>query len=94
MTEIDVIIISFAKTPDLLAVTNSAILTLLDSETGNDIKFNLFVVESNHNINYDYPNSIHTITTIHPDVPFGYHTYLNIGLKAGSAEWTCLCNND
>jgi len=39
---------------------------------------------------YQYPGT----TTIYPDTDFGYNKFMNIGIKATSSEYICLCNND
>lgn len=91
MREVDIVIISYAKDEVLLKETRTCIESLFESEDSDKIQFNVFVVESNHEINYD---TYHNVKTIHPTVPFGYHRYLNIGRKAGNAEYVVLCNND
>lgn len=88
MTEVDIIIISFAKTKELKIITERGLQSLLESD---DVKFNVFVVESNKEVNYDeYVNT----KTIYTDEPFGYNKYLNIGVAQGSAPFVCLCNSD
>jgi GT2 family glycosyltransferase len=91
MREVDIVIISDAKCEPLLKQTHRAIESLNDSEDPSIIHFNIFVVESTKSVNYDqYTN----VKTIHTDLPFGYHRYLNLGRKAGNAEYVVLCNND
>ena len=98
--EVDMIIISWAKNKELLQETHTGLKTLFDSEDSNVIKFNAIVVETDTETSYDdFETNGHTIKTIypkitHPDLEFGYHTYLNIGLEHAKSEWTCLCNND
>jgi len=94
-TEVDIVICSYAKNDELLKVTELGLKTLVESE--DKIKFNIFVVETNKDIHYnDFPVRHHSIETIHTDKPFGYHTYLNLGIDkfTDKAEWSCLCNND
>lgn len=94
-TQVDVVICSYAKNDELLAVTHKGLQTLVDSE--DKIKFNIYVVETNQEVSYDeFPVKHHYIETIHTDKPFGYHTYLNLGIDkfTDKAEWSCLCNND
>lgn len=88
--EVDVCIISYAKTEELQKITRDGIKTLLESES--TIKFNVFVVESNREVNYNhYPNT----RTIYPeDRKFGYHKYMNLAIKEGKAEFVFLANND
>lgn len=94
-TQVDVVICSYAKNDELLAVTHTGLQSLVDSE--DEIKFNIFIVETNPDISYDdFPVRHHSIETIHTDKEFGYHTYLNLGIEkfTKEAEWSCLCNND
>ena len=89
--EIDVIIISYAQTEELKAVTLNCINSLVASEDPAKIKFNILVIESEKSIiPYQYPYS----KTIYPDVSFSYNKYLNIGIKMTSARYVCACNND
>lgn len=91
MIEIDICIISYAKTEELKLITENGIQSLLDSEQADEIKFNIFVVESNKEINYDYFLNTKTIYT---DEVFGYHKYLNLAIKEGSANYILLANSD
>lgn len=86
--EIDVCIISNAQTEELKKVTEKGIQTLLKSEE-NTI-FNVFVVESNRLVKYDFPNT----QTIYPSIPFNYNAYLNMAVSAGKAEYVFLANSD
>lgn len=87
--EVDICIISYAKTKELAEVTRKGVSSLLFSE--NDIHFNVFVVESNKAVNYDdMPNT----TTIYTDEVFGYNKYLNIAVSKGNAPYVFLANND
>lgn len=91
MTEIDIIIISNAKNPESRKLTTDTIESLLASEPPEKIRFNIFVIESDKNAEpFQYPNT----QTIKPAVPFGYHTYLNIGVRAGKSSYIGLANND
>ncbi|MET1056739.1 MAG: hypothetical protein ABWY16_15630 [Pedobacter sp.] len=90
-TEIDVIIVSYAQTDELKQITINGIESLISSEDPNTIKFNVIVIESEKSIApYQYPYS----TTVYPEVPFGYHRYLNIGIDMTSSPYICICNND
>jgi hypothetical protein len=95
MKHVDVVIISWAKDNALLEVTHNGLDSLFISEK--DVIFHAYIVETNQAINYDhfnqkYPN--HTTTTIHPNQPFGYHKYLNLGRRAGTSPYVVLCNSD
>jgi len=91
MKEVDIVIISNAKDGALLNETQRCIESLYESEDAFIIQFNVFVVESNKDVNYD---TYYNVKTIYTELPFGYHRYLNIGRKAGNAEYVVLCNND
>lgn len=96
--KVDVVIVSWAKTPELLEVTKRGLNSLFDSII-NNIAFHVYVVESNPEIVYedmsDYQRKwMHSIKTIHPTESFGYNRYLNIGRRAGSSPYVALCNND
>ena len=99
MKEVDIIIISWAKDEELRQVTLNAIDSLLEDKS---VNYNVYVVESNKDVNYDYYNdpSFHWgskhlyVETIHTDEPFGYHKYLNIGRRQGNSKYVALCNSD
>lgn len=99
MKEVDVVIISWAKDEALRRVTLDGIDSLLED---NETSYNVYVVESNKDVNYDYYNnpSFHwgrkdfNVITIHTDEPFGYHKYLNIGRREGNSKYVALCNSD
>lgn len=89
--EIDIIILSYAQDDQLKQTTLNCINSLINSEDPENIKFNILVIESQKGLkNYQYPFS----KTIYPDEPFGFHRYLNIGIKKTAAPFLCLCNND
>lgn len=88
---IDIIILSFAKDEKLKNLTMQTVRTVLQSEDTGKIKFHVLVIESNKSMKpYQYPGT----TTLYPDTSFGYHKYMNIGIRATSGEYVCLCNND
>jgi GT2 family glycosyltransferase len=78
---IDVVIVSDAKTQELKEITEQALGTV-----GEDV--NVIVIESNKNIHYE------GVTVIYPDVPFNYNEYLNIGASYGTADYIFFSNND
>jgi len=87
--EVDVCIISNAKTDGLKKVTEKGIETLLRSEE--NIIFHIYVVESNKDISYDnYPCT----KTLYTNLPFGYNSYLNLAIREGKSEYVVLCNSD
>ena len=87
-TEVDICILSNAKTDQLRSVTENGIKTLLASEE--NIKFNVFVVEGNENVKYDFPNT----KTLNTWKDFNYNAYMNFAIKQGKAPYVVLCNND
>ncbi|MGN7986696.1 glycosyltransferase family 2 protein [Pedobacter sp. 22226] len=91
MTNIDIIILSYAKNEALKNITLQTISTLLASEDSRLIKFNVIVIESNKVLSpFQYPNS----RTIYPKQEFGFHKFLNIGISLTQNELICFCNND
>lgn len=90
MQEIDVILLSNAKTPELRNLTNQALETLCNSEDPNQIRFLIQVYESADTSPYAFPYC----RTIFPRESFNYNKYMNMGIKKSSAEFVCLCNND
>ena len=90
LREIDIVIISWAKHDELFKLTCSTIKTLLESEDSSEVKFNIFVVETNNEIVYNYSGT----KTLYPEPPYGYNKYCNFGRKQGNAPYVCLCNND
>lgn len=97
MKHVDVVIISWAKDEALLQVTKNGLDTLFNSEE--NVAFHAYIVESNKDIRYedmeDYQRKwMHSVQTIHTDLPFGYHRYLNLGRRAGNSPYVVLCNSD
>jgi GT2 family glycosyltransferase len=92
MTIIDIIILSLASNPTLRRTTEHGLETLLKSEQDNpEIEFRVLVIESNPEA---APYTGRNVQTLYPTVPFGYHTYMNLGIQGTSAPYVCLCNND
>ena len=91
MTEIDIIILSYAKNEYLKNLTQQTVDTLLQSEDESIIKFNPIVIESEMSIQpYQYSGS----KTLYPNEKFGYNKFMNIGITTSSSPYVCLCNND
>lgn len=90
-TNIDIVMLAFSNSEELIQITNTALRTLYESED-DSIKFHVYLVESKRGISYKYKNL--DIKMIYPSVSFGYHKYLNIGRKQGTSEYVVLCNND
>lgn len=89
--EVDVIILSYAQDDKLLQMTNNCLSSLISSEDPSEIKFNVLVIESQQDIE---PYQYFDTTTIYPEEPFGYHTYMNIGIGLTKSKYVCLANND
>jgi GT2 family glycosyltransferase len=68
-------------------MTQYAIDSLHESEKL--INFRVIVVESYSKV-HQYKHAI----VMKPDQEFNYNAFMNIGIKAGSAEWVCMANND
>lgn len=89
--KIDIIILSFAVNDLLKDVTLNAVNTLIGSESTCYIQFDIVVIESNRNLSpYQYPGT----KTIYPKQKFGYHRYMNLGIRKTKNKYICLCNND
>lgn len=89
--DIDIIILSYAKSEYLKGLTIQTIDTLMASEDPDKIKFNVLVIESEKSLQpYQFENS----TTIYPKEAFGFNKYLNIGTNATVNKYICLSNND
>jgi GT2 family glycosyltransferase len=90
-TEIDVIILSYANTEALQKVTLDSVESLVASEDPARIKFNIVVLESNKTLKpFQYPNT----KTVYPWQRFGYHRYMNIGIRMTKSPFICISNND
>jgi GT2 family glycosyltransferase len=91
MVNIDIIIISYAKTDELKQITLGCVESLMSSEDPQNIVFDTLVIESNKELSpYQYPRT----KTIYPDTSFGYNKYLNIGITMTDNPYVGLCNND
>jgi GT2 family glycosyltransferase len=99
--DIDVVIISNAKTPELIKITEDCIISLLESEYA--IRFNVYIIESTDHEYFSLKpyfakqvndQQIHIYNCIHPKEQFGYNKFLNKGIELGSSEYVVLCNND
>ena len=88
--DVDIVLISNSSSEQSRLVTKNCITSLNGRGETMLFNFHVFVVESIDNVNYRHP----IVTMVHPIEPFGYHKYLNIGRKAGTSDYVCLCNND
>ncbi len=78
---LDVVLVSNATTPALRAMSQRAIESA-------GTRARVIVLESDRSVRYD------GATTLHPDVPFGYNAYLNLGARAGTGQYIFFGNND
>lgn len=83
---IDVIIVANSHDDKLTRITQQAVDTAIFNEQR--IKVNVIVLESNKEVTHA------NCVTIHPDIPFNYNAYLNLGAKAGQNEYIFFANND
>ena len=90
--KIDIVIISYSKDDYCKGLTTDCINSLLISEPNAEDLFNIIVVESEHNTKWE--NLSKCVNTYSAPLPYGYHKFLNYGIKKGNAEWVALCNND
>jgi GT2 family glycosyltransferase len=88
---IDVIILSYAKSEALKQITEQAVASLVNSESTSRILFNIIVIESNYSL---FPFNYEGTKTVYPNEKFGYHKYMNIGIKLTQNPYICICNND
>ena len=91
MHNVDVVILSWARTPQLKAITEKGIQTLLASEKPDNVNFNVFLLESHHGAKYNFPENVNVV---YMNGKFGYHKFMNIGRKMGNSKYVALCNND
>lgn len=89
--QVDIIMLSYASNSKLKKLTSSSVQSLLRSENKKNVSFNIVVIESNDDI---YPFQYPGTRTIYPRKKFGYHKFMNIGIKNTSSPYVCLCNND
>jgi GT2 family glycosyltransferase len=89
--DIDIIIISYAYDIKKRELTEQTIQSLLESESSEKFNMHIYVIESEKSsLPYNYPNT----KMIKPTEKFGYHKYLNIGVREGKSPWLVLANND
>jgi hypothetical protein len=87
---VDVICLANTKDEKYFRMTEYALKTLHVSE--NKYKFNVHLVESNYESNYDYSSL--TSNYIKPNESFNYNKFLNICNKYINSDWVVIINND
>lgn len=83
---LDIIILSYAKTQQLLELTQRTIDSCHASE--HEWKFNVLVIEQERGVVYA------NCKTMHVTEQFNYNKFMNIGLSYTSNQYAVLCNND
>ena len=94
-TNVDIVILSYAKDKNFEQITRTGIDSLLKSE--DVINFHIYVVETNLDVNYDDymdSNKMHTVKTIRSEQPFNYFKFANVAIKLGTSDYVAICNND
>lgn len=89
---LDVVIISYAKDDYCRDLTTNCIKSLISSEINSEEIFNVIVVESQPGIKWEHLSNC--VNTFEAPLPYGYHKFLNFGLKKGNSDFVALCNND
>jgi len=91
---VSIIILSRTSTQVEFELTTNCINSLLSSEKGEKITFEILLIESNQHYLSDgfvYPDTVQVLV---PDEPFNFHAFLNIGIGKSSGSVIALCNND
>lgn len=85
--DIDVVILSNAKTPELRAITQQTVQTCLETAGSTNIK--ITVVEQNPKVFYRGARVVQP-----PQEEFNYNLFLDYGASKGTAKHILFCNND
>jgi GT2 family glycosyltransferase len=90
---LSVIILSKTITDKIFNTTMNCIKSLQESENFNNGNLEILLIESNANYSekFSYPKEVKVIV---PKEGFGFHKFLNIGIKVAKNEFVALCNND
>jgi GT2 family glycosyltransferase len=87
---VDAIMLANSKSQHLIDMTARAIETLHASESRSEVRFDVTVMETCKSA----PRYARAERCIHPQDPFNYNRFLNIGLQFGNSPWVALLNND
>lgn len=82
---VDVVVLSYAKTPELAAMTQETVRSCVAGAHG---PVNVIVLEQVAGHTYEYA------ATVHASEPFNYNGFCNRGAALGRAEWIVFANND
>lgn len=85
MKEIDIIILSYAKSEHHYNLTLNCIDSLAKAKYSN--YFNITIVETNSDVNYH-------VDTLHIDKPFNYNEFANIAARRMNSHFIGIFNND
>lgn len=83
---VDVVVLSYAKTPELAAMTQNTVTSCVAA--ANSLPVNVTVLEQQEGQTYEYAD------TVHAPEAFNYNAFANRGAALGSAEWIMIANND
>lgn len=91
---LSVVILSKTDSKNLHAMTLKAIESLQESEDfENKHRLEIILIESNKEYVKDFPYP-ENVTVIVPRETFGFHRFLNIGIRKSKGDFIALCNND
>jgi len=89
---IDVVMLSDAKTSELMVMTHNAIKSIIRSEPKHH--FHIILFEKQEDVDYKFEDYGWDVTVLQQDGEFNYNRYMNEGTSMGSAEWVIWANND
>lgn len=90
---LSVIILSKTISDNIFKTTMKCINSLEQSEKFKNNYLEILLIESNRNYlqEFSYPEHVKVII---PEQDFGFHKFLNIGIKVAKNKFIALCNND
>lgn len=92
MPEIELIILSKTDSNEIFKMNNNCINSFIKSAEKANVTYEIILVESNFEANYNYNNN--SINIIKPNLPFNFHQFGNIGIKKAKGEYFVFSNND
>lgn len=92
MISFSLVILSFTKNQDTFRMNKDCINSFIQSAHSAKVSYEIILVESNKNANYDYQNKY--IKIIKPNENFNFHKFGNIGLRKAEGEFFVFSNND
>lgn len=93
MMSLSVIILSKTISDIVFKTTMNCINSLQESEEFKNNDLEILLIESNRNYleEFSYPENVKVIL---PEEDFGFHKFLNKGIKVAKNKFIALCNND